>query len=70
MSIPNLQAFGFAQDYQSVYDLAYRYSKEELYPLCGKLDDGDGDGDDGDDDDGDDSANDIEDDYDDDDDYS
>lgn len=39
MSIPNLQAFGFAQDYQSVYDLAYRYSKEELYPLCGKMDD-------------------------------
>ena len=39
MSIPNLQTFGFSEDYQAVYDLAYRYSRDELYSLCGKMDD-------------------------------
>ena len=39
MSIPDLKTFGFSEDYQAVYDLAYRYSREELYPLCGKMDD-------------------------------
>lgn len=41
MSIPDLAAFGFAADYQAVYDLAYRYAREELYPLCAKMDDED-----------------------------
>lgn len=38
MSIPNLQAYGFDADYQSVYDLAYRYARDELYQLCEKMD--------------------------------
>jgi isovaleryl-CoA dehydrogenase len=38
MTIPALGAFGFAEDYQAVYDLAYRYAREELYPLCARMD--------------------------------
>lgn len=38
MTIPNLQNHGFAEDYQAVYDLAYRYGREELYPLSEKMD--------------------------------
>lgn len=41
MTIPNLEAFGFDTDYQAVYDLAYRYAREELYDLCAKMDDDD-----------------------------
>jgi isovaleryl-CoA dehydrogenase len=38
MTIPALGAFGFAEDYQAVYDLAYRYAREELHPLCARMD--------------------------------
>ena len=38
MSIPDLQSFGFDQDYQAVYDLAYRYARDELYELSEKMD--------------------------------
>ncbi|MEM7465889.1 MAG: acyl-CoA dehydrogenase family protein [Pseudomonadota bacterium] len=38
MTIPNLQSFGFNEDYQAIYDTAYRYSREELYPLAEKMD--------------------------------
>ena len=38
MTIPNLESHGFSEDYQAVYDAAYRYGREELYPLCEKMD--------------------------------
>ena len=38
MTIPNLAAFGFDDDYQAIYDAAYRYAREELYPLCARMD--------------------------------
>ncbi len=38
MSIPDLQSFGFDSDYQAVYDLAYRYARDELYQLNEKMD--------------------------------
>ncbi len=38
MSIPNLESFGFDADYQAVYDLAYRYARDELYELCERMD--------------------------------
>ena len=38
MTTPDLQAFGFAEDYQAVYDSAYRYAREELHDLCIKMD--------------------------------
>lgn len=41
MTIPNLAAFGFADDYQAAYDAAYRYAERELYPLCKRMDDED-----------------------------
>ena len=42
MSIPHLQTFGFNPDYQAVYDIAYRYARDELYELSAKMDDEDG----------------------------
>lgn len=38
MFIPDLTAFGFASDYQAVYDLAFRYAREELHELCERMD--------------------------------
>lgn len=38
MSIPDLQQFGFDPEYQSVYDMTYRYSREKLYELCPRMD--------------------------------
>lgn len=38
MSIPSLEAYGFDADYQAVFDLAYRYARDELYPLCEQMD--------------------------------
>ena len=38
MSIPDLQQFGFESEYQAVYDMAYRYARDELYSLCEKMD--------------------------------
>lgn len=38
MSIPNLSSYGFDTDYQAIYDTTYRYAREELYPLCARMD--------------------------------
>lgn len=38
MSIPDLQQHGFDADYQAVYDMAYRYAREELHELCLRMD--------------------------------
>ena len=38
MSMPDLQSFGFEADYQAIYDLAYRYARDELYDLCERMD--------------------------------
>lgn len=38
MSTPDLSSFGFDDEYQSVFDSAYRIAREELYPLCEKMD--------------------------------
>ena len=38
MSIPDLRAFGFVEDYQAIYDTTYRYAREELYGLCERMD--------------------------------
>ena len=34
----NLLEYGFDQDHQDVYDLVYRYSRDELHPLLDKMD--------------------------------
>ena len=38
MTIPNLASFGFAEEYQAVYDMAYRYGRDELYNLSPRMD--------------------------------
>ena len=38
MSIPRLASFGFDEEYQAVYDLAYRYARDELYKLAPRMD--------------------------------
>ena len=38
MSIPDLQQFGFESEYQAVYDMAYRYARDELFSLCERMD--------------------------------
>ena len=38
MTIPNLESHGFSDDYQAIYDAAYRFGREEMYPLCEKMD--------------------------------
>lgn len=38
MTIPNLSTHGFSQDYQAIYDAAYRYGRQELYSLSEKMD--------------------------------
>ncbi len=38
VTIPNLQQYGFASDYQAIYDMAFRYAREELYELCERMD--------------------------------
>jgi len=38
MTIPNLASFGFAEEYQAVYDMAYRYGRDELYQLAPRMD--------------------------------
>jgi len=39
MTITNLSSFGFDEDHQAVFDLAYRYAQDNLYSLCEKMDD-------------------------------
>ena len=38
MTTPNLAAFGFAEEYQAVYDMSYRYARAELYDLAPRMD--------------------------------
>jgi isovaleryl-CoA dehydrogenase len=38
MTTPNLASFGFAEDYQAVYDLSYRYARAELFELAPRMD--------------------------------
>lgn len=38
ISIPDLGQFGFDSEYQAIYDMAFRYAREELYPLCERMD--------------------------------
>ena len=38
MSIPNLASCGFDEEYQAVYDMAYRYARDELYNLAPRMD--------------------------------
>jgi isovaleryl-CoA dehydrogenase len=35
---PDLQGFGFDPAYQAVYDMAWRYARDELYPLAERMD--------------------------------
>jgi isovaleryl-CoA dehydrogenase len=38
MSIPALQDFGFDAEHQAIFDTAYRYAREHLYPLAPRMD--------------------------------
>ena len=38
MTRPNLQSFGFAEEYQAVYDMSYRYARDRLYGLGPRMD--------------------------------
>ena len=38
ISIPDLGQYGFDNEYQAIYDMAFRYAREELYPLCERMD--------------------------------
>ena len=38
MTRPNLQSFGFAEEYQAVYDMSYRYARDRLYRLGPRMD--------------------------------
>ncbi|MEW5008081.1 MAG: acyl-CoA dehydrogenase family protein [Cycloclasticus sp.] len=37
----NLEQYGFTQEHQQVYDMVYKYSRDELYPLSEKMDNDD-----------------------------
>jgi len=37
----DLKKYGFTQEHQQVYDMVYKYSRDELYPLSGKMDNDD-----------------------------
>ncbi len=38
MTQPNLANYGFTDEQQQVYDMVYRFSRDELHPLCAKMD--------------------------------
>ncbi len=38
MTQPNLIQYGFTEEHQQVYDMVYRYSRDELHPLCERMD--------------------------------
>jgi len=37
----DLEKYGFTPEHQQVYDMVYKYSRDELYPLSGKMDNDD-----------------------------
>lgn len=41
ITIPDLQQYGFASDYQAIYDMSFRYAREELYELSERMDNDD-----------------------------
>ena len=41
LTIPDLQQYGFASDYQAIYDMTFRYAREELYELSERMDNDD-----------------------------
>lgn len=41
LTIPDLQQYGFASDYQAIYDMTFRYAREELYDLSERMDNDD-----------------------------
>ena len=38
MTIPDLARYGYTEEHQQIYDTVYRYSREQLHPLCGRMD--------------------------------
>ena len=38
ISIPDLARYGFDSEYQAIYDMAFRYAREELHALCERMD--------------------------------
>ncbi|MGI9234284.1 MAG: acyl-CoA dehydrogenase family protein [Woeseiaceae bacterium] len=38
MTQPNLESYGFSEEQQQIYDMVYRFSREELHPLCARMD--------------------------------
>ena len=38
MTQPDLQKYGFTEEQQQVYDMVYRYARDELHPLCERMD--------------------------------
>ena len=38
MTIPDLARYGYAEAHQQIYDTVYRYSREQLHPLCDRMD--------------------------------
>ncbi len=38
MTQPNLTSYGFTDEHQQIYDMVYRYSREELFSLCARMD--------------------------------
>ena len=38
MTVPNLASFGFDSEHQAVYDMAYKYAADKLFPLCDRMD--------------------------------
>ena len=38
MTQPDLTKYGFSDEQQQVYDMVYRFSRDELHPLCERMD--------------------------------
>lgn len=38
MTIPDLATYGYTEEHQQIYDTVYRYSREQLHPLCDRMD--------------------------------
>ena len=38
MTAPDLAKYGYSEEHQQIYDTVYRYSREQLHPLCERMD--------------------------------
>ncbi len=38
MTVPDLARYGYSEEHQQIYDMVYRYSREQLHPLCERMD--------------------------------